>query len=282
MTRYKYNIVIDKLEISYSASEEWKAHFEDVGKDHTESRDQLVLKRNESTIYTNEYDVRCFIDGHEQSIGLLYWGSPNQYRQRIYFSYCNKALYNDFLLASRFYIEEALGLTFERISKLDIAIDSNLNVVKRFYKYLRNADYDLILNGTKESNMDEYITDIEGSYSGSRKNPYKHKTFYVHNRDRTLEIRGYNKSLEIAEKSGKEYIERNAGFGGLYRLEVACKNHKQIMKTLHDLGIIYEEDLYAKLQLEEFLLLLFENFSRRLIRFTYKRKSYSLTDLFFD
>lgn len=283
MARIKTHICIDKLEITYSASNDWKDYYDSFAEGQVDKHDELFLERKPSKYYKSEFNVFCYDpEGDKRLIGLLYWGSFNKNRQKIYFSYSNEALYDDFLLASRFYIEEALGLNFENISKIDIAIDANVNVVKRFYKIYRDSTYDLILNGRKvTSDMDAYISDVEGHYVGSRNKPYKHKTFYVHNRDRSLELRAYNKSLEIQEESGKTYIEHHVGFGNLYRLEVSCKNHKQISKSLNALGIKYEDDIFCKLQFNPFLFSLFEEINKRLIRFSVNRKAYSLTELIF-
>ncbi len=289
---YKYKLVVDKLEITYIAPDGWNDFFEAQiqAKKSDEPLqikfDDLILERKESRKYKFEFNV-FYYDGYNSKtlIGLIYWESFNVNRKDVYFSYTNKALYDDkeFLLHGRFYIGDALGLTFKQISKLDIALDSNINIVKRFYKIFRNENYSVIINGKKTSDaMNELVPEVDGHYFGSRESPYKHKTFHIRNgsKSKDLQIIGYDKSLEIEEKSGKTYIEDEDGFCGIHRLEVRCGSHKQIAKILNDLKWS-EEDLYIRLSDEESRLLLFENISRRLIRFTQQRKSYSLTDLIF-
>lgn len=283
---YKFNIVIDKLEITYTASDEWREHFKNIPDRYKEKRDQLILERKDSQSYQYEFNVFYRDDnGIKRLIGLLFWGSYNKNRSNVYFCYENESLYYDkeYLLYCRFYIEEALGLKFKQISKLDIAIDSTVNIVTRFYKIFRDESYSIILNGKKlPPDMDVDITDIVGHYYGSRRHPYRRKSFHIRNNSAShdLQMVGYNKSLEIAAQSDKKYIEKAAGFGDIHRLEVRCSSHKRIKKVLDDIGWM-EEDLYSKLQIEEYRLYLFENISNRLIRFSKKRKTYSLTDVIF-
>lgn len=291
---YKYKLVIDKLEITYIRPGWWDKFFESNSKSLTEQDnkptpikfDELLLERKISRKYKYEFNV-FYYDGnnHKTLIGLIYWDSYNVNRNDVYFSYTNEALYkdNEQLSHGRFYIGETLGLTFKQISKLDIALDSNINIVKRFYKIFRDESYSVIINGKKTSDaMNELVPEVDGHYFGSRKSPYKHKTFHIRNgsKSKDLQVVGYDKSLEIEEKSGKTYIEEEDGFCGIHRLEVRCGSHKQISKILKDLKWS-EEELFIRLSDEETRLLLFENISRRLIRFTKQRKSYSLTDLIF-
>lgn len=284
---YKFHIAIDKLEITYTAPDSWREHFSDIPDLYTEKCDLLILERKPSRHYKYEFNVFCEEDeGEKQLIGMLYWTSYNKNRPDVYFSYENEALYkdNEYSLHCRFYIEEVLGLEFKQISKIEIALDTNISVVRRFYKVLRDESFDVILNGKKlHSDMKRNISGIAGNYNGSRANPYKNKSFYIHNNSDSndLQVVGYNKSLEIENESEKTYIEKEIGFGGIYRLEVRCNNHKQIRKVLDNLGW-YEEDLYSKLQIEEYRFLLFENICNRLIRFSKRRKIHSLTDIIFN
>lgn len=290
MFKKKLSLALDKLEITYYRDAKWIAQFNYASDDDTRffgDLNQIQIKRQECKNYTFEYSVSYYYEGRTHLIGYLYWGHVKAKRQDIYFSYTNESLYNVFLLSLRFYIETSLGLTFFRVSKIDIALDTNFNIVKRFYKVLRNPQYVLYLNGKKTpADMNTYIRDIEGHYVGSRNEPYKYKTFYIHNSKKTMIIRGYNKSLEIAEESGKYYVEHHAehhvGCGDLYRFEISCKNCELIQTTLNSLGVKYQDEIYSKLQSNSFLFDFFQNVSNRLIKYSFRKKSYSLIEVIFN
>lgn len=133
---YKYCVNLDRLELTFDKNEPLQTLLSDTTITKFEF-DSLRLVRKQSKYYSNEFTIwGC--DYNEQLgtvdriIGYLHFGSPNPNRPYLYVEYDNAALYSDYLLASRFYVQDALGLDFLRVSMIDVAVDFNFNVVNRF------------------------------------------------------------------------------------------------------------------------------------------------------
>lgn len=215
----------------------------------------------------------------ERPIGSLYFGSPNPNRQYIYLLFENAALYDDYLLASRFYIESVLGLEFLRVSKIDVAADFNFNVVSRFYRLFKDPDYDLIINGKKVADFWTTIPEVlHIAGNTNRKRPFAHHMPVVKNANGSMLMRTYDKSKEIEEESGKEYIRENAGFNRLYRLEVSLGSHKVVKKVLDTLAMT-DEELYALLGHESTLIDFLVSALNKLVRVSRRRRSYGILDV---
>lgn len=277
--KHSYKINLDKLEITYTASNELKDY---IANNDVVLFNELKLIKQESRMYTNEYaiwgsDYNKDKGGvYNRLIGFIYFGCPNPNRQNVYVSYLNECLYDNYMIASRFYIEESIGLEFKCVSKIDIAIDFNFNIINRLYKLYKNNNYNLIVNRKKIENLNTIVKDVVHiAGNNNRKRPFANPTFYIHNDNHSLSLKAYNKTNEINQSSNKQYIVDNIGFNRLYRLEVSCANHKVIKKSL-DMINLTDEELYSKLQDETTLILLFMNILDRLIRVQYKRKSLNI------
>lgn len=286
MKRYSYSINIDRLEITYLATQEQKDYL--ANKEHNEFFfDGITLRRCECRNYENEFaiistDLDKERESYERCIGHLHFGTPNPNRQNVYVLYENDALYNKMWLASRFYIEEALGLEFKQISKLDIATDFNFNISRRFYQVYKNGNLDLIINGKKTHGLNTKVRDVVHiTGNTTRKRPLANPTPVVKNADGSLALRAYNKGEEIDETSGKEYVRDATGFSRLWRLEVSCGTHKALKSVLDRLGMT-DEDLYTDLGVESMKICIFRALMDRLIRVQRNRHSYSLIDVMLD
>ena len=231
--------------------------------------------QHEFLLYGKDYSVER--GEHVRAIGVLFFGSLNENRQHIYISYNNAALYDTYLLAARFYVEAALGLEFYRVSKLDIALDLNINVVRRFYRLYRDEAYSFVVLNRRYKDLDEIVKEVLHVATGTRKRPLKNRSFYIESKDKSLALRCYNKSLELAD-SNKEYIPNVSGKLPMYRLEVSLANHKNIAKTLALLGVYDAEEVYSKLQDDNFLFSLFLTTLNRLVRVNKGRKGYNLLE----
>ncbi len=281
MVKIKKNLSIDKLEITYQATQQVRdalAAIEDrkVINEITVVRvEKPMLYQNEFLLFGKDYNEEQGV--FERQIGVLYFGSVNMNRQYIYINYHNAALYDTYLLASRFYVEEALGLDFLRVSKIDLALDLNINVVRRINRIYRDEALSLVILNKCYKSMDETVNEVLHIAKGSRKAPMKNRSFYIENKNKSLTMRCYNKSEEQKE-SRKDYIPNVSGKLPMYRLEVSLANHKTIVKTLAQLGVTNEEEVYSKLQDKDFLFSLFLTTLNRLIRVNKGRKGMNLLE----
>lgn len=283
----KYRIGVDRLEITYTATDEQKEYLSDPKKSEY-IYDSFVLRRCECRNYTNEFaiiakDYNAEIGIYDRTIGFLHFGSPNPNRQNVYMVFGNETLYNRNWLATRFYFGDELGFKFKQISKLDIFVDFNFNINRLFYRVYKNEDYDFVINEKKVHGLTQKVQDvIHIAGHTTRKRPFANPTPIVKNADGSLNLKIYNKGAEIDEDSGKEYVRETAGFGSrIWRMEISCGNHKRLKKALDKIGMS-DEDIYVDLQNERVLIGLFKTLMNMLIRVQYKRHSYSLVDIMLD
>lgn len=279
MKRIKFNVSIDKLEVTYKASDGVRNEL--VAIESSKVINGIKVERSKNPkCYEHEFALSC-IDWskefglYECPIGFLKFGSYNKNRQHIYILFDNALLYDAYLFGSRFYIGDALGLEFYRISKLDIAIDFNINVYRRLYHLFRDEAYSLVILNKHYTNLDEEVKEVLHIAQGTRKRPLKNRAFYIENKDKSLSLKCYNKSIERLE-SGKSYIPNIAGKLPMYRLEVSMANHKNIKKSI---GCMDEEEVYCKFQDRDFLLLLFNATLNRIIRVDKGRKRFNLLEV---
>lgn len=282
MRKIKWNINVDKLEITYQATQQVRDALAAI-KDRKELNEVSVVRVDTPMPYQHNFllfgkDYNDERGIFERQIGTLYFGSLNKYRQYIYISYNNAALYDTCLLASRFYIEEALGLNFYRVSKIDIALDLNISVVSRIYKLYKDETYSLIILDKRYADLDEKVKGVLHISTGTRKYPFKNRSFYIEDKGKSLALRCYNKSEEL-RYSEKKYIPNIAGTSPMYRLEVSLRNHKNVEKSLKQLGVTDSGYVYSNLQNVDFLVRLFIVTLNRLIRVGKGRKSYNLLDI---
>ena len=204
------------------------------------------------------------------------FGSFNKNRQNVYITYENEALYS-WLVSARYYIEEALNLEFLQISKFDIAVDFNFNVEKHLIRQYKDDSFDLIINGRVADNKAVYGVGFL-SWWNPRHRLFANPQMLVKNDKSTLTMKTYNKKKEIEQESSKYYIQEKTGFHSvMYRVEITCKNHKLLKKTLDALGIS-DEFLYVHLDDENVLLTVFSHLLDRVIHLRKNRKPINILD----
>ncbi|MDE5900453.1 MAG: hypothetical protein K2H33_03750 [Muribaculaceae bacterium] len=274
--QFLYQVSIDALEVTYTTSDEMKQYLSsDVSTFYFGEHRELVLQRSESRYYTNEFVIWCkdYDESkglHTRILGYLRFGSPNQNRQNVYITFENEALYS-WIVSARYYVEEALNLDFLQISKLDIAVDFNFNVEKHLVRQYKDDTYDLIVNGRVADNKAVYGVGFL-SWWNPRHRLFANPQMVVKNDKSTLSMKTYNKKKEIEQESHKHYILEKTGFSSvMYRVEMTCKNHKSLKKTLDSLGMT-DEYLYTHLDDENELFSVFMHLLDRVIHLRKNRK----------
>lgn len=267
--QYLYQVSIDALEITYTTTDEMKEYLSsDDSTYYFGEKKEIILKRSDSRYYKNEFIIWCRdwdeSRGHfKRIVGYMRFGSFNKNRQNVYITYENEALYS-WLVSARYYMEEALNLEFLQISKFDIAVDFNFNIEKHLIRQYKDDSYDLIVNGRLADNKAVYGVGFL-SWWNPRHRIFATPQMLVKNDKSTLTMKTYNKKKEIEQESGKYYIQEKTGFQSvMYRVEITCKNHKLLKKTLDALGIS-DEFLYIHLDDENVLLTVFSHLLDRVI-----------------
>ncbi len=234
-TKYKFNI--DKLEITYTCSGEIRELFANIIDEHICGEDNDVrVVRTACTTYCHNFAVYCT----NMYVGQLFFDTPNPNRPHIYLAVENEILYT--CVAGLSYIEQALHLSYYRISKLEICLDTNVNVINRFYRLLKDETKTLIINNKVIYDRYAIINKLIHYSTGSLKNIRRIKSFILKGNE--IELVAYNKQQEIDNISKKEYIKENLQMDKkIYRLEIRFTNFKQIQKAL-TMSYVDINDLY--------------------------------------
>lgn len=234
-TRFKFNI--DRLEVTYTCSEEMRELFASITDEHICGMNNDVrVVRTTCTTYLHNFAIYC----SNMYVGQLFFDTPNPNRPHIYLVADNEILYT--CVGGLSYIEQALHLSYFRISKLDICLDSNINVINRFYRLIRDETQTLIINNKIIKDRYGIIDKLVHYSTGSLKNFRRNKSFVLKGNE--IELVAYNKQQEIDNISKKEYIKENLQMDKkIYRLEIRFTNFKQIQKAL-TMSYVDINDLY--------------------------------------
>mgnify|MGYP000197043558 CR=1 FL=1 len=274
--KYLYKTSIDTLEITYKTTDTIKEYLSSSAKTfYFGENKEIWLVRSESRYYKNEFTIWCKDWNNQKGdynriVGYLCFGSFNKNRQNIYITFDNEALYS-WLTSARFYIESALNLEFLQISKLDISVDFNFNIEKHLIRQYKDESYELVVNGKVANNRAVYGVGFL-SWWNPRHRIFANPQMLVKNNKSTLSMKTYNKMKEIEQESKKYYIQEKTGFKSImYRVEITCKNHKLLKKTLDSLKI-NDEYLYRYLDDENVLFSVFMHLLNRVIHLRKNRK----------
>lgn len=125
------------------------------------------------------------------------------------------------------YIVTPMGLQLHNLTEIEIAADCNHNPIPTIRRMIKDCqNYDMIMNGKRISD-EKRINGYCEIYGRSRTKLDRIPTLCCGQRkDEGLRMKIYNKSKEIADASGKEYIEKWNDYGchSTHRVEVTIKN----------------------------------------------------------
>ena len=178
-------------------------------------------------------------NGREATLGKFEFNNSPKYDGRCFFTFENSALYDFTGYAIPYeqkcnrisclpYITDILGLTLNNITELEIAADTNINPIGKLRKYIKNCkNYDMIVNSKRIVDERQRINGYAEMYGRTRLHLDRMPTLYFHQaKSGSIKMRAYNKTKEIAEESGKEYIAEWNDYGNhpIYRIEVGMRN----------------------------------------------------------
>lgn len=159
----------------------------------------------------------------------LHSAENRKYANRAFLSVYNKALYDGGTHYIHF-VASAMGLEFNNITKMDLALTSTFNYITAILKSVRNYDdLDMIYNAKCVEDINETLGGFTEQYGETRKKKLPNPTLYFGQKKNTgIHVKVYDKSRELTEQSPnkEEYLNKWLGFEGdtLFRVEVSLTN----------------------------------------------------------
>lgn len=224
-----------------------------------------------------------------------------------FFQASNRALYTVDYDAGNFrynwiselnWITDTLQLIPNSITELEIAIDTNSDVIPKLCKMARYFDcYDMIFNGTRLGD-NERLRHLAFWVSGTRRNLFKIKEPYFSTAKGDVAIKMYDKTTEIRDNlNEKAYIEAWNNFGKqqIHRTECTCnwdrfqRWHEHLLKDtntpekwkfpLRDTDKVLSGTVLSLIFDTEYKLRLFDYLSSTTVYFVDKRSKEKITIL---
>jgi hypothetical protein len=289
MKRNEIVLNIDKVEICYTASMERVQDLKDTKYQEFDGFRILSVDSN------NKIETHLQIDilYPSEDNGTLEWtkfavlkigstfedeSSPSKF---VWIKIENKALYTQLypgfsILGFVYGIALDLGLTFNNITKLDIAIDVNYNSFVRVKKAIRNFELVPIVLGKAYTEPKEVIDKILYIHTADRIQ-YRTNSISISTKEKDLCLCIYNKSEEAIRNSKDYILDWDSMNGNIYRNEIRLKRHS-ILDYLDKNGMTFE-DLYYQLNNQKTLFDMFLHYSNKVLRFRHGRELKSILEL---
>lgn len=237
----KASVNIDKLKVCLIQPE---GLFEKI---YNEEQDYIIfdgfsMKRVECD--NNAIVCNILLDEAGQTeqilLGHLTLNNTCKYAGKAFFEFENAALYtvegidegNKYCkISNLYYVADVLGMKLNNVTQLDLALDSNINFIKKIIKAVKNyEELDMYLNGRKVLTPDEKLPEYGVFHGASRKRLESLPTLYLSQKKKEvgLSMRVYDKTKELAEQSSykKERYYQWLGWetSKIYRTEITMHN----------------------------------------------------------
>lgn len=281
-TIHRFAIHIDKLVLGYELSAVLDERL--LNRQYAEISDNLILlpatKRKHPT-YSYEYEIYIRCEDVIEPFASIYFGNNAPYKQCIFMAVENDIFYKR-KLHYIYNIEHALGLYFQFLSQIEIALDTDYDLYSCFMNDVyQNERLVPVIFRKAYKNMEETVNSVIFFSKGSRKNISQNISMEIRNNKKNMKLKIYDKSKEIQEQSPyKTYIQNSLQFEQICRAEVKLKNEiiKENLKTIRtNIDCFYHNQQILS---DEWLLKLYLISANRIIRVQdpKKRKSYNLIE----
>lgn len=174
-------------------------------------------------------------------LGHLTLNNTCKYAGKAFFEFENSALYtvegidasgNKYnKISYLYYVIETLGMELNNLTQLDLALDSNINFIRKIIKAVKSYDtLDMYLNGKKILTPEEKLPEYGVFHGASRKRIESLPTLYLSQAKKEvgLSMKVYDKTKELAEQSlyKKERFFKWLGWTAprIYRTEITLHN----------------------------------------------------------
>ena len=239
--REKYKLNIDYLKLCYRQPE---GVFETIAGTvgdifYGDGYELLITERDISILRA---EVLIQHDDELMSLGTLMLNNGSKFKGKAFFEYSNRAFYETSLMTPEKanyipffdHIASDLGLEYNNCTRVDIALDTNINVLARVKKNIRNHEgLDMYLCRHKVAKADEKIQGYGEYYASTRKRLIKHPEIIIEQaKDEGTRLKIYDKTRELVEhrddKADRYYNWLGEGWNRekdhIYRVEVSIRN----------------------------------------------------------
>jgi len=262
----KRKVMIDALTVCFEVENHY--HFDRISSlDFGETYDlyEFQLVRIEGRYYDNVYTITYMDDDTEIEFGQLKFNisrgseSDNLHENgnlKVWISLNNQTLYTKDQYNLGF-IATKLGLEPHNITTLDLCKDTPFNVGKSLRKLIKDKTATTILNGKRVKDRNEDRPEITYTSSGSLNKNDKYMTVNVKQKNavkdksKGITLTTYDKSAEVKNSSGKDYILNFYGNPKkLYRTEVHL-NNQEVKDYLEGRGLFFNFYMIDEALLED-------------------------------
>ena len=270
--------VIDALTLCYVAG---SPLLNTLGEVHSHIEfDNFIFCRTASKYYKHHFDIML----HGEKIATCGFDRYTASEEEFYlWLRCeNHILYDNKLMLEIVRLTELIDISFNNITRLDLARDFNYNVSGRIRAMMRDIKLKTIINGKQVKDRKKAIEGMFGTCEISLDKDFpKSLTIKqakaIKNKSEGMILGAYNKLNEIVHKSKKNYILDFYGYPQrLHRLEVRL-NNVDVRKIAKRRKIKITEDIIFN---REVLDTLYIQALQSLIRFTKGRQKLSWDTLF--
>lgn len=274
--------VIDELRLCYVAEPSLLLELAGIPIGHSAVFGKYALIRVGGDRF--EYTYVALADDTEarMEIGKIKFGRyGGDGSNQVFYRVNNPILYDREKMELAMTLPETLGLYFNDITALDIALDHSKNFSAIIKRMMRNEKVTTILNGRAVKDRKAVIKGISFDYSSSLSRLHCptitiKQAKATKNKAKGITIQSYDKRAEIECSSGKGYIlDRYDNPRYLYRLEVRL-NYQELQDYFRKAGIPQSVDV---LLVPEFLADLFFYHLGAVLRFTRGRKPLAWRDI---
>jgi hypothetical protein len=226
-------------------------------------------------------------------IGTFTFFNTAKYDCRSFFEVDNKILYTPLTYKMGYLsclndILNTMGVQINNITKIDLTLDSTRNLEREILTKIKDKQSEMIYKG-RVVEEDEILEDFGEYFQRKRAKRERNATLYFqHKKADGLAMKVYDKTREIEQKSGKDYIHESNNFGKAktHRIEVSVKNEefKKFITHLVADGSATPEQIeclvnYQLSTIINILPLLFSYTTEKLLYFRSKGRKITLTEI---
>ena len=294
-------VSVDKLKVCLNITD-------DIYKHLLEHYTKIEVRDNHKYRYLDEEDFfLVFYDEEENKmsatlnikdndgnfrLGTFIFNKGKKYKNLAFFSFENDALYRIFTkdyygkpnsyIHCLMYVAEFYGMTFNNITTLELAFDSDFNFVKKIRKMIKDVNnYDLYLNGKKVDDNEEIMQGYGEYYSRNRMKLQLPTLYFSQAKTSDMQMRVYDKARELNESTPhkeeryKKWIDWE-NTDNIYRVEVVFHNtnirdffSRYADKLPEEMG--GHDNILSLLNMSDFRMTMFLDATDRLIYFKDKK-----------